>query len=199
MGIAAYELWLTALEACTRLREPRRQAIARRAELWHRRRLMAARFMAGVAGARRDRWARLLRAAADVASVEATECLAGLAEVPRRGGLSFVSEALREAHRLTMQIAELVGSAALLMGGTDPRLARELNRMEAEAPETALVGDLIYLARAGSEPFRRMALGRLAFADDRRAAAVIREAANDPSPDVAGVALWARERGMERV
>ncbi len=190
-GAAAYAAWETAMIGCQRLSSSRREAIMRHATSWSSMRLLASRFLISIAGARRTAWARSLRMAGSLAADEANmlhDALIGGQATIRVAG---VVEVIREASSLARRIHGLAAWAALTGAGLDEPVTSELLRADGEPPDPRTVGSLIYLARAGSAPFRRLALARLARSSEPQALATIRESANDGDSDVADVARWA--------
>ncbi len=155
---------------------------------------MASRYLLMLAGSRRQRWANDLREAAVLAAGEAAILQRELIENIRAQRVSGVRDALRECAVRAASMHKLIARAAMIAIQIDDGLAEELLRNGDEAPHEYVVGQLVYVARAATEPLRRLAIARLARSFDPQARATLRETANDASRDVSEVARWALQR-----
>lgn len=189
-GLDAYVLWLHDLERCVRLSAGRRMGLERRARSWTELRMLGARFCRLLAGARRTRWAECLREAARFMDRE----IASLNEVPaalhRKRALAEIVGAVERACTEAQSWCPLICDAALSLAGIEEPLRSELGAMEHAEPDRTSLKDLVYLARAGAEPFRVLALRRLAWSDDHQAQATVRESCHDANPRVALTGQW---------
>lgn len=198
-GLSAYSVWDAAMAGCSRLSAQRRQAITSHAAAWIPARQMAARYLLMLAGSRRQRWANDLREAGALAASEAAIMQRELVENIRAQRVSGVRDSLRECAFLAASVHKLTARAAMIAIQLDDGLAEELLRNGDEAPDEYVVGQLVYLARAATEPLRRLAIARLARSFDPQARATLRETANDASRDVSEVARWALQRQSDQV
>lgn len=184
-GLAAYSLWADALE-----RDPPRtpgslKALIRRARRWQTSREAASEFLRELAGTRRTAFANRLRYAADIFAREAREALGPIPTAPPaapdliRRAEAWEQEAvgyLMEAIVIALRLPKTTGSALL------------------EPPEKPLTGmalqEMIYLARAGSPPFRTLAARRLTGSDHPQALSTLTQLLYDSEEMTHEMALY---------
>lgn len=184
-GIAAYSLWADALERDPPATPGSLNALIRRARRWQTSREAASEFLRELAGTRRTAFANRLRYAADIFAREAQEALGPIPAAPHgapdllRRAEAWEREAvgdLMEAIVIALRLPEPTGTALL------------------EPPEEPLSGmalqEMIYLARAGSPPFRTLAARRLAGSDHPQALSTLTQLLYDPEEMTREMALY---------
>jgi hypothetical protein len=191
LGLAAFDLWLGDLARAQRMSASRRTHATARATAWGQLLAHAGVFLRIVAGGRRTRWARCVRRAAEAADTT-SGCLAEAADLPTRSPVAYGYGRVLRARAAAAEMAQLAADAAFDLAGVDAVLAQELAADAGTGlTHPALLGDLVYLARAGYRPLRVLALRRLADSAEPQARATLREMSHDRDPALAGVAAWA--------
>lgn len=200
VGLAAYEVWAEALISRTGGWE----ASLSRALRWLDARRAAAAFLREIAGRQRTAFAHRLRLAAKRIEEEITttwEPLVGHLSLFTRSSAPFSRTAraqaaawIRRAGELAAGAIDLIEEAAL--GAS--HLPAPLYAALLEPPDGPLEGvalqETLYLARAGTRPFRQLAARRLSGARSPQAVSTLAQMLYDPEEAIAETALRALEQ-----